>query len=329
MQRELRRTFGDRHKLSAKRAAGEVLFSLDQPSGELLSLKTAHEAFKVIPFDTPRPRGILEPLKLRELVKAISTITSQKKAPTFSSFRVSAAGADSKDLKRIREAISAQTMLREDEEDGDMLIRIRRSKVHDQGWDVLLRLTPRPLHVRAWRKADYRGALDATIARVMVELAGAKGGEKLLDPMCGSATILIEQSEMSKNSVCVGIERSHNAVKSGAQNVAAARAEKTISLLCADSSSIPFADGTFDAIAVNPPWGEAIKEKESLQAIYSSLIKECARVLKSRARMCVIVQNVDELNRAISDVRALHVVESHRVLQRKGFHPTIVLIEKR
>lgn len=329
VQRELRRSFGERHKLNSARAKGEILLSATAPLPEIVELKTAQEAFRVLPFEVTRPRGLLEPLKLREIVTAISLIIKNGKGVRMQSFRVGAAGADSKDLKRFRETISAETKLREDEESGELLIRLRRSKIHREGWDVLLRLTGKPLHVRNWRKSDYRGALDPTIARAMVELLSAKANYVVIDPMCGSGTLLIEQIEMLKPAAAIGVEIEKSALTAAKSNTTGVRGAGAITFIRGNGCMLPFADNSADAMLVNPPWGEAIKSKVKIEELYSTLVKESARILKKRGRLCIIVQRSDDLQRALETVGGFALIESLSVLQRKGFHPTIFLAEKK
>lgn len=57
----------------------------------------------------------------------------------------------------------------------------------------------RALHKRGWRTTGHPAVLKETLAASILMLAGYKGDEPLLDPMCGSGTIVIEAASIALN----------------------------------------------------------------------------------------------------------------------------------
>lgn len=57
----------------------------------------------------------------------------------------------------------------------------------------------RALHKRGWRTQGHPAVLKETLAASMLMLAGYTGDEPLLDPMCGSGTIVIEAAYIALN----------------------------------------------------------------------------------------------------------------------------------
>lgn len=64
--------------------------------------------------------------------------------------------------------------------------------IHADRATISLDLTGVSMHKRGYRKAAGAAPLQETLAAAMVRLSGWDGGRKLLDPMCGSGTILAE-----------------------------------------------------------------------------------------------------------------------------------------
>ena len=163
----------------------------------------------------------------------------------------------------------------------------------------------------------------------MVELLALKPSETFLDPMCGSGTLLIEQLRMTPLKNAWAIESSPTVIKLAKRNLDNIRSKTHVSLSEGDGTSLDLPDNSIDGIASNPPWGEAIKDRQSLPELYRSLIGECLRVLKKGGKCSLIVQDTDALEQALSE-RKTHfsVLEKHQILQRRGFHPTIYLLQK-
>ncbi len=57
----------------------------------------------------------------------------------------------------------------------------------------------RALHKRGWRLNGHPAVLKETLAAALLLLAGYEGTEPLLDPMCGSGTIIIEAAYIALN----------------------------------------------------------------------------------------------------------------------------------
>lgn len=69
---------------------------------------------------------------------------------------------------------------------------VRRTLGRD-GWDVLVRLSTFPLSARSWRAEGYHAAVNATVAAAMVRLSQPRSGDRVVNLMCGSGTILVER----------------------------------------------------------------------------------------------------------------------------------------
>lgn len=117
---------------------------------------------------------------------------------------------------------------------------------------VGLRWSARPLHRRAYRQATVPGALHPPAAAAMAAICGARRGV-LLDPFCGSGTVLIEAGLQAPLLHLVGLDLDPAALTAAAGN--ARRAAVGVSLVRCDSARPPVAAGSADVILANPPWG--------------------------------------------------------------------------
>jgi tRNA (guanine6-N2)-methyltransferase len=121
---------------------------------------------------------------------------------------------------------------------------------------VGLRWSARPLHRRAYRQATVPGALHPPVAAAMAAISGVRRGV-LLDPFCGSGTILIEAGLQAPELRLVGLDLDPAALTAAAGN--AGRAVVDVALLRCDSARPPVAPGSASVIVANPPWGNQVQ----------------------------------------------------------------------
>ena len=172
LQRALRRAGA----LRGRRRPGALRFSYAGELADLLTLRSVVAVYGVQYFAIPRPKGLLGNQQFGELSGAISAVIELAPPGAYATLRLSAAGEDSSVLTRLKEQIAQRFGLAVAADEGDLLIRLRRARGGD-GWETLVRLTPRPLATRAWRVCNWPGALNASLAYAMIALTEpAPGG---------------------------------------------------------------------------------------------------------------------------------------------------------
>ena len=277
-----------------KQKVGAVAFHFVGDAARLLSLKTVTSVYKVLKFAVPRPKALLGHEHLSRLTSAMSALQAG-----FKSFRLSAAGDDSAVFKRLGQALAEGTGLLQTsallETEGDLLVRVRRAP--EGGWEVLLRLTPRPLSARAWRICNLPGGLNAALAAVMVGLAEIKPGERVFNPMCGSGTLLVEAGLRVADTRLQGCDEASSALACSAQNVAAAGLEAD--LFEADATATGLPENSVDVFLSDPPWGDAVGTHQGNTALYPALLAECARLAAPGARLVLLTHEVRLLERLL------------------------------
>jgi 23S rRNA G2445 N2-methylase RlmL len=237
----------------------------------------------------------------------------------FTSFRVSAAGSDSDDMRRLRAAVSAATGLPDNPNDGELLIRLRKSGA---AWEVLLRLTPRPLSARAWRTERYEGGLNATIAAAIVQLTDPQPTDRFLDMMCGSGALLIERLMAGAARSVTGIDVDPDAIaitKTHLRNAAIRGAKVDLS-----NEDVLTIEGEYDVLVVNPPWGTSVGSHEDNATLYPALLEAAARL---GPRLFVLTHEIKLFESAMQIQHDWQLVDQHRFFQ-KGHWPRLFALAR-
>jgi tRNA (guanine10-N2)-dimethyltransferase len=163
----------------------------------------------------------------------------------------------------------------------------------------------------AWSERDYGrperdarvGMLPPKLARLMLNLAEAKEGAGILDPFCGSGTILQEAALLGYRHLVgadadpVGIERTRvnfHWLKQKVQHLP----EPTLLVSDINKLAAILNNSTFDAIVTEPYLGPALRGHETqarlrqihseLTEFYQATLKVLAKVLKDDGRIVMI-----------------------------------------
>ncbi len=169
---------------------------------------------------------------------------------------------------------------------------------------------------RGWRRVGLAAPLRETLAASFLRVAGWKGEETVLDPMCGSGTFPIEaaghalglapgrlrqfafeqlegfdakawealraasaQAPAAGPPSAYGLDHSAAAVRSALENARRAGvAERLLLRQCKISALSPPKDVRPGLVITNPPWGKRLGDRKELFALYARL----GQVLRSR-----------------------------------------------
>ena len=128
------------------------------------------------------------------------------------------------------------------------------------------------------RTTERQGALRPVVAAAMVRLAGEAPG-RLLDPCCGSGTVLAE-------AVATGWEATGSDIEPDAVAIARDNAPRAL-VDTADVRHLPHDDDTFDAVVSNLPFGRQF-EVENPARWLSQTLAEMARVTRPGGRIVIL-----------------------------------------
>jgi tRNA (guanine6-N2)-methyltransferase len=280
--------------------SGAIRFTYAGPWSALLRLRTVVAVHAILASGLPRPTVLLDDGTFRRITATIGHIRSQHPAGAFRTFRLSAAGADSSVFQRFRTRLGEATGLRETSDAGDLLLRFRRGG--DGRFELLVRISPRPLSARAWRVCNLPGALNAAVASVMAALSQPAADDVYLNLAAGSGTLLVERALLGPAGRLIGCDVDAEALDCAARNVAAAGLA-SVELADWDAIRMPLADGSVDALTVDLPFGQLVGSHATNAELYPALLAEAARVARRGARLVAITQQVRLLERSFDATR--------------------------
>ncbi len=300
---------------------GFLSFSYQGELRALHDLKLAVAVYLLEPFAVPRPKALLGQQQFTRLLERVHLVQTYDAEQNFKSFRFSAAGKDSAVFRRLAEAIAARTGLRYDDE-GELLMRFRLSQ--RDGWEVLLRLTPRPLSARAYRRCNLPGGLNATLAAAMVKLSAPNPSDRVLNAMCGSGTLLLERHVLPTVRL-LGFDVSPKALACARENLEAGNALDEVELLEADATALPFPAGSFDVILCDLPWGDAVGSHEENAKLYPAFLREMARVGTPEVRLVLLSHELKLMDRLLREQQMWRVRETLQVFHG-GHYPKVYVL---
>lgn len=298
---EIRERLGPNAEASDTTKPGNVPFTWRGEPLELLDLRTAYAVYAVHRFDIPRPLALLGHQHFTRLTTAIREILALAPSAHFHTFRVNAAGSRSPAYLRLRQAIADDTGLLDSTDEADLLIRVRRPlSPPNEGFEVSIRLTERPLSARSWRVCDMPGALNAAVARAMVRLTAPHADDVFVNIACGSGTLMIERlAEFSADRV-IGVDTSASALDCARANIEAAGFRNRTQLHGWDACDMPLPDGCVTSICADLPFGHLIGSHEENERLYPELLTEVGRVAASNARFVLISSEARLLEKSLA-----------------------------
>jgi len=161
------------------------------------------------------------------------------------------------------------------------------------------RLSDNRMRYRGQEPAEREGALRPTIAAALAYLADPKEGELVVDPMCGTGTILAEAAFRSAEARIIGGDLEEDAV-----NICADRfRNRAIQVHQWDARKLPLPDQSVDCFLCNLPFGKQFSTTAANEGLYPLLLSEWARKLKANGRMVLLTSDSQNLERSLAGHR--------------------------
>jgi tRNA (guanine6-N2)-methyltransferase len=274
------------------------------PLTVLLGLRTVDDVFLDVATwaGIGRPRDVLTRLNsmsaqldLSDAAAACSTIRPIQLPPSFS-VTVNFVGKRNYSTEEIKHACadgitkSHHTWTYErDDPVADLNVRVFIE--HDVAY-VGVRLGRRPLHRRLYKQRHIPGSLKPPVAAALLYLAGTASGMCVLDPCCGTGTILIEAA--LRGASVVGGDNDRAALAAAQTNSKAAGIAAKLQLW--DAQNLPMASSSIDRIVCNLPWGREVSVDVALKLLYKHLCEEMQRVLAPGGRIALLTNTPGMVN---------------------------------
>lgn len=210
--------------------------------------------------------------------------------------------------ERIERAISDE-LGAEVSKAAELVVKVR---IEDDLVMLSLDSTGEALHKRGHKPAVGKAPMRENLAALFLRQVGFRGGETVVDPMCGSGTFPIEAGEiaaglqpgrsrafafeqmtgfdpaaftaMKRRNIAVpegrfyGFDRDQGAVRNATANAEQAGVSDFVQFACQPVSALEPPDGPPGLVIANPPYGGRIGNRKLLFALYGSF----GQVLRAR-----------------------------------------------
>ncbi len=293
----------------------------------LLSLRTVDDVFLEVAtwMYIGRPRSSLAHLRLLgaclDLHAAAACCARLRPVPMLPTFSVTASfvGKRNYSSEEIKAVLADEVARKhgwtyqQDDRAADLNVRLF---IEHEVATVGVRLGKTALHDRWYQQAHLPGGLKPSVAAALVELAQVTPKTIVLDPCCGSGTILIEAA-LQGAVICGGDSNAH-ALAVAQTNIASAEVEGC--LHCWDAQALPLAESSIERVICNLPWGRQVHVEGTLAVLYQHIIAEMRRVLTSTGHI-VLLTNAPHM----IDPFDLQLVKQHEI-SLFGQRPTILLL---
>jgi tRNA (guanine10-N2)-dimethyltransferase len=125
------------------------------------------------------------------------------------------------------------------------------------------------------------GSMGPLFARALVNIAGARPGARVLDPMCGTGGVLVEAGLVGAD--VLGVDAQSKMVRGARENL---RQYLGTAPVCrGDATRLPVRDGAVDAVVFDAPYGRQSKVVGDVESLVEDALGEAARAAPS----CVVV----------------------------------------
>jgi tRNA (guanine10-N2)-dimethyltransferase len=189
----------------------------------------------------------------------------------------------------------------------------------------LAEVPAKPFVERRPRKKPFfhPSAMQAKLARCMVNLAEPRAGELVLDPFCGTGTMLIEAALVDCRAVGLDVQR--RMVRGTLRNMTYFSLEPE-GVIVADAQSMPLTK--VDCVVTDPPYGtSATTLKRSMRQIVEQVLTAAHALMPKGRRVCIAMpRNINV--KSIAAGLGYNHIESHFVYVHRSLTREIAVFEK-
>ena len=189
----------------------------------------------------------------------------------------------------------------------------------------LAEIQAKPFVERRPRKKPFfhPSAMQAKLARCMINLAKPKAGETVLDPFCGTGTMLIEAKLIGCQAIGLDIQR--RMAKGTIRNMAHFNV-KPEGIIIADAKDPPLTE--VDCVVTDPPYGiSSTTLKRTTKQIIEEVLTAVHEILSNRRRVCMAAPKKLGIAQLGTDLGYKHL-ESHFVYVHRSLTREIAVFEK-
>ncbi len=177
----------------------------------------------------------------------------------------------------------------------------------------------------AYRKESIAASINPVTAASIMRMSAPymREGADVLDPFCGSGTMLIERAFLMHASTLTGVDISARAIKAACTNRRASGMR--ISLLQKDILSFDAAQ--YDEVIANMPFGIRVLAHSDNLKLYSAFLKRLPGLLKKGGYAFLLTQEKKLMRSVIDSTPSLKII-AEEDFESGGLCPRLYIIKK-
>lgn len=326
---EIREKLGRNVSALQQNKPGKIRFRFAGQPRQLLGLQSLTAVYRSQIFEVPRPKALLGHQHFTAILDMIGFARELHPAKAFATMRINAAGEESSVMLRLRSELATNTGLVDSTEndEGDLLIRLRKNP-QGPGWEVLVRISPRPLGTRAWRVCNRPAAPNGTLAYAMMRLSEPNASDKLLNIGCGSGTLLVERLTQAPVVSAIGCDIDADALTCAKRNLEAANLARYVKLEHWDATQLPLEDASVTVICGDLPFGQLSGSNTINTRLYPKILAEAGRVAAPNARMVLLTHEVRLLEQVAEKFAHMWQLNAEIAVHSSGMTPRIFVFQR-
>ena len=182
-------------------------------------------------------------------------------------------------------------------------------------------------HHLVWRP---RISLKTTMAYAMLRLCELEEKSRLLDPFCGSGTILLEAATVFPELELYGSDRREEAITGAQTNFTEAGFSHCIQLKQLDARDLEtgYPAGYFNAIVANPPYGVHLGSEINFYRLYLKFLRGAGQILASGGRLVILVGKGRGAFKKIIAKLGLFQIQEERLVETGQIYPHLFICDR-
>jgi 23S rRNA G2445 N2-methylase RlmL len=179
----------------------------------------------------------------------------------------------------------------------------------------------------AYRLADVGASINPVVGACLARLVRGKASRVVIDPTCGSGTLLIERAFLDPASMLSGIDISPTSIRAATGNVIAAGLAARIAVRQGDGGDPIAWPEHCDEVLANLPFGNRTEDR-NLDGLYRRVVGNIGRTLAPGARALLYTAHSKTLVALLRRTPQLAIREERRV-ESGGLQVGLWLLERK
>ncbi len=174
---------------------------------------------------------------------------------------------------------------------------------------------------------EREGSLPPAIAAALVFSATPTSTDVVLDPTCGSGTLLAEISSYASRAKRIGTDIDPQAIAIATENLKHSGDEPPL-LLNVDSRNLDAKISEVSLVVANLPFGIKFGDRKTNAELYQSIFEKCYQVRGPKWRAAILTSDKTSLDTALSRLGFLESQELFRVKIRGELAVAVLLTSR-